>query len=62
MGILFLKASWLWIARQTSFNGQKVRIYEVPISYFGRDFAEGKKIGVKDGFQAIWCILKYNLF
>ena len=49
------------IARMT-FNGQKVRIYEVPISYFGRDFAEGKKIGVKDGFQAIWCILKYNLF
>jgi glycosyltransferase involved in cell wall biosynthesis len=45
-----------------SFNGQKVRIYEVPISYFGRDFAEGKKIGVKDGFQALWCIVKYNLF
>jgi glycosyltransferase involved in cell wall biosynthesis len=44
------------------FNGAKVRIYEVPISYFGRDFAEGKKIGIKDGFQAIWCILKYNLF
>jgi len=43
-------------------SGKKVRIYEVPISYFGRDYAEGKKIGVKDGFQAIWCILKYNLF
>lgn len=40
----------------------KCRIYEVPISYFGRDYAEGKKIGWKDGFQAIWCILKYNLF
>ncbi|RKY20297.1 MAG: glycosyltransferase family 2 protein [Planctomycetota bacterium] len=49
------------IARMT-FDGAKVRIYEVPISYFGRDFAEGKKIGVKDGFQAIWCILKFNLF
>ncbi len=49
------------IARM-SFNGQKVRIYEVPISYFGRDFAEGKKIGVKDGFQALWCIIKFNLF
>ena len=40
----------------------RCRIYEVPISYFGRDYAEGKKIGWKDGFQAIWCILKYNLF
>ena len=44
-----------------SFNGAKCRVYEVPVSYFGRDFAEGKKIGVKDGFEAIWCILKYNL-
>jgi glycosyltransferase involved in cell wall biosynthesis len=49
------------IARMT-FNGHKCRIYEVPISYFGRDFAEGKKIGVRDGFEALWCILKYNLF
>jgi hypothetical protein len=49
------------IARMT-FNGAKLRIYEVPISYFGRSFSEGKKIGVKDGFQAIWCILKFNLF
>ena len=40
----------------------RCRIYEVPISYFGRDYAEGKKIGWKDGFQAIWCILKFNLF
>jgi glycosyltransferase involved in cell wall biosynthesis len=44
------------------FNGSKVRIYEVPVSYFGRDFAEGKKIGVLDGFQALWCIVKFNLF
>ncbi|MEW6741197.1 MAG: glycosyltransferase family 2 protein [Planctomycetota bacterium] len=40
----------------------KCRIYEVPISYFGRDYAEGKKIGWKDGFQAVWCILRYNIF
>ena len=40
----------------------KWRIYEVGISYFGRNYAEGKKINWKDGFQAIWCILKYNLF
>ena len=44
-----------------NFNGAKCRIYEVPVSYFGRDIAEGKKIGVKDGFEAIWCILKFNL-
>jgi glycosyltransferase involved in cell wall biosynthesis len=41
---------------------RKVRIYEVGISYYGRTYAEGKKIGWKDGFRAIWCILKYNLF
>jgi len=35
------------------------RIYEVPISYAGRSYSEGKKIGWKDGFQAIWCILRY---
>jgi len=39
-----------------------VRIYEVGISYNGRTYAEGKKIGAKDGFRAIYCILKYNLF
>jgi glycosyltransferase involved in cell wall biosynthesis len=38
------------------------RIYEVGISYYGRSYAEGKKIGWKDGFRAIYCILKYNLF
>lgn len=38
-----------------------VRIYEVPISYSGRTYAEGKKIGWKDGFSAIRCILKYSL-
>jgi glycosyltransferase involved in cell wall biosynthesis len=39
-----------------------VRFYEVGISYYGRTFEEGKKIGWKDGFRAIFCILKYNLF
>jgi hypothetical protein len=39
-----------------------IRIYEVGISYYGRRFEEGKKIGWKDGFRAIYCILKYNLF
>ena len=39
-----------------------IRIYEVGISYYGRTYAEGKKIGAKDGFRAIYCILKYGLF
>jgi glycosyltransferase involved in cell wall biosynthesis len=38
-----------------------LRIYEVGISYYGRTYDEGKKIGWKDGFRAIYCILKYNL-
>lgn len=38
------------------------RIYEVGISYYGRTYAEGKKIGWKDGLRAIWCILKYNVW
>jgi len=40
----------------------RVRVYEVGISYYGRTYEEGKKIGWKDGFRAIWCILKYNLW
>ncbi len=40
----------------------KIRIYEVGISYYGRTYEDGKKIGAKDGFRALWCILKYNLF
>ncbi|MFZ4399867.1 MAG: glycosyltransferase family 2 protein [Bacteroidales bacterium] len=40
----------------------KIRIYEVGISYYGRTYEEGKKISAKDGFRAIWCILKYNIF
>lgn len=39
-----------------------IRIYEVGISYYGRTYAEGKKIGWKDGFSALYCILKYGLF
>jgi hypothetical protein len=39
-----------------------IRIYEVGISYYGRTYAEGKKINWKDGFRAIYCILKYNLW
>jgi glycosyltransferase involved in cell wall biosynthesis len=40
----------------------KIRIYEVGISYYGRTYEDGKKIGAKDGFRAIYCILKYNIF
>jgi glycosyltransferase involved in cell wall biosynthesis len=39
-----------------------VRIYEVGISYYGRTYAEGKKINYKDGLRAIYCIIKYNVF
>ena len=39
-----------------------IRIYEVGISYYGRTYKEGKKIKAKDGFKAIYCILKYGLF
>ena len=39
-----------------------LRIYEIGISYYGRTYAEGKKIGWRDGFRAIYCILKYNIF
>lgn len=41
---------------------KNIRIYEVGISYNGRGYAEGKKIGWKDGVEAIWCIIKFNLF
>jgi glycosyltransferase involved in cell wall biosynthesis len=39
-----------------------IRIYEVGISYYGRTYAEGKKINWKDGFRALYCIVKYNIF
>lgn len=38
------------------------KIYEVPISYYPRDYSEGKKIGLKDAFRAFYCIIKYNIF
>jgi len=41
---------------------KKVRVYEVGVSYFGRTYAEGKKIGWKDGFRALYCIAKYSFF
>ena len=41
---------------------KNIRIYEVGISYYGRTYNEGKKIGWKDGFRALWCVLKYNIF
>jgi hypothetical protein len=39
-----------------------IRIYEIGISYYGRTYQEGKKINWKDGFRAIYCIIKYGLF
>ncbi|WP_299250826.1 glycosyltransferase family 2 protein [uncultured Cytophaga sp.] len=39
-----------------------IRIYEVGISYYGRTYEEGKKIGMKDAFRALYCIIKYNIF
>jgi hypothetical protein len=40
----------------------KCAVYEVPISYYGRTYEEGKKIGLKDGIAALWYICKFNLF
>ncbi len=40
---------------------RKCRVYELPVSYHGRTYAEGKHIGVKDGFQALWCIIRYAI-
>jgi glycosyltransferase involved in cell wall biosynthesis len=40
----------------------RCRVYEVGISYFGRTYEEGKKIGWRDGFRALYCIVKYNIF
>ena len=49
------------IARRRRPDGSRIRVYEVPISYYGRDYAEGKKIGWKDGVAALWHIIKFNL-
>jgi hypothetical protein len=39
----------------------RVRVYEVPISYAGRDYSEGKKIGIKDAFIALWAIVRWSV-
>jgi len=39
-----------------------IRIYEVGISYYGRTYEDGKKIGLKDAFRALYCIFKYTVF
>ena len=49
------------IARRR-FDGRRVRVYEVPVSYYGRDYGDGKKISWKDGVAAVWHILRFNLF
>lgn len=41
---------------------KNIRIYEVGIAYYGRTYSDGKKINWRDGFHAIWCVLKYNIF
>jgi len=41
-------------------RGKRWRMYEVPIAYYGRSYAEGKKITWRDGVRAIWCIIKYR--
>ena len=49
------------LARYRKPDGSRLKIFEVGISYAGRTYEEGKKIGWKDGVRAIWCILRYNL-
>ena len=49
------------ITAKVSHLKPRLRIYEVGISYAGRTYGEGKKIGWRDGFTAIYCILRYNL-
>jgi glycosyltransferase involved in cell wall biosynthesis len=49
------------LARYRNADGSRLRIFEVGISYAGRTYEEGKKIGYKDGLRALWCIVRYNL-
>jgi len=49
------------LARYRKADGSRLRIFEVGISYAGRTYEEGKKIGYKDGLVALWCIVRYNL-
>ena len=48
------------LARYRKSDGSRLRIFEVGISYAGRTYEEGKKIGWRDGFRALWCIVRYN--
>ena len=41
---------------------KKLKFFEVGVSYYGRTYEEGKKIGLKDGFRAIYCLIKYRFF
>jgi glycosyltransferase involved in cell wall biosynthesis len=50
------------IAQYRRIDGSRLRIFEIGISYSGRTYKEGKKIGWRDGVSAVWCILKYNLW
>ena len=50
------------LARYRKPDGSRLKIFEVGISYAGRTYEEGKKIGGRDGVRAIWCIFRYNLF
>ena len=50
------------LARYRKPDGSRLKIFEVGISYAGRTYEEGKKIGWRDGVRAIWCIVRYNLF
>jgi len=49
-------------AERAGESGRRWRVYEVPISYYGRTYAEGKKITWRDGVLALWYVLRYNLF
>lgn len=49
------------LARYRKSDGSRLRIYEVSVSYDGRTYSDGKKIGWKDGLWALWCIVRYNL-
>lgn len=61
-GVLLKENGWGWDPEITSIIlKKKIRIYEVPISYAGREFNEGKKIGSKDGFRILWVLLKNRL-
>ena len=49
------------IAHYQGTDGRRLRVYEVGVSYAGRTYEDGKKIGWRDGLLFLWCILKYNL-